>query len=189
MGRPAAKKTDQNQPRKCQSCTTRLRAPSAIYHTGSVGRYCHVAAEIKEKAELEKAQEQQEESVDLTDTGRRTRNRKSSVSPEGSPGGSKENPVALRKEIDQLKALVANMFKSKAKPNSKKAKRKRTPSPGVGTSGDEHDSSSEDESTPESSPEPSRKRHKPGDPRNSRTKSKTDKTRQKREHAPARRST
>ena len=41
MGR-SKKNPEDNPPKLCHSCTTRLKTGSAIYHTGSVGKDCHI---------------------------------------------------------------------------------------------------------------------------------------------------
>ena len=132
MGRPPAKKAAENdsQPQKCASCTTRLKAPSAIYHTGDVGKHCHIAAEIRRKAEEQKKAEKKK------GTGYHTRS-----STDTSPKTPKFD--AMQKEIEALKKKFESTL-------PKDSKRKRS------QSSDESTSESESESD-EEEPSPKRK--------------------------------
>ena len=177
MGRPtakkAAKKPDDSQPQKCASCTTRLRAPSAIYHTGDVGKFCHIAAEIKRKAEEQKKAAKQKVDVDLT---RHTR--LSSTDNAKSP-----KLDAIQKEIEALKKKFESTRPTDPK---RKRKRKRSQSPDESQeSSSESDPESESEEEP--SPKPKHKKRRQDNTRSRwHTKGRSVKEQQRRDRAPSR---
>ena len=189
MGRPkrktTAKQSDDGQPQKCNSCTTRLKAPSAVYHTGEVGRYCHIAAEIKKKAEeakkaakidAEKQRKECEVEVDLTD-GRRTRS------------ASRDRHKAKAEQLE--KELAALKKKADEKPRRKAAKRKRSR---FRSSSSDREASSSSSSDSESGSDEDRtpvRKHRRKDTSSARwrsTKKRKDRGRNRRDHARPRRS-
>ena len=177
MGRPPARKPSQGI-QKCQSCTTRLKTGTAIYHAGPVGKHC-------EKAK-EKTQAKRKVTPEVTDSPISTRSRSKSrtdhSTSESPKGGS---PTAMRQEIDELRKQVNALSKVQPKP----AKRKRDLSPVIVQSEDEDDSESESEESPVSSPDPSspKRQKRPEERRGRPSRSNAEKTRRRREHAPSRR--
>ncbi len=187
MGRPkrktAAKQSDDSQPQKCNSCTTRLKAPTAVYHTGEVGRYCHIAAEIKRKAgeakkaakaDAEKQRKEREVEIDLSD-GRRTRS------------ASRDRHKAKAEQLE--KELAALKKKADEKPKRKAAKRKRSRSSSSDREASSSSSSgSESESKEDRTPVRKHRRKDTSHARWRSTKKRKDPSRNRRDHAPTRRS-
>ncbi len=193
MGRPRKKQADQ-QPQRCQSCTTRLKTGTAIYHTGPVGKNCEKA---KKKDTSAKKNTDQTPAVAVT-----TRSKARTGSPASQSTSPKGGSPAMRKELNELKKQLDALSKLQPKSHqSKSRKRKRDPSPVEVSSGDEIDSEfSESEYSQMSSPDPSppkaKRSHKLAprrqkhldDYRGRASRSNPEKTRRRRERAPSRHS-
>ena len=127
MGKPP-KKSDNDAPKRCQSCTTRLKLGKAIYHTGNVGKYCEEGKKAKDKNSKGGSP-----TTGSSISTRTTRSTRRSVSPSKGSDGKGGSPGTMRKEIDHLKNLVQEMSKSQNKPKTSKtvksAKRKRVSQP------------------------------------------------------------
>ncbi len=122
IGRPA-KKSDKTKGKvqRCQACTSRLKIGSAIYHSGDVGKYCHVSAALKSDAN--KTKEAKKTPASGTGANTRSRGGVKSDDPPGTPEGEGASPNTMFRELTNLKAKVEALSKPAV------TKRKRAPSP------------------------------------------------------------